>query len=266
MADSRGLRRERRRTNEQAPKGMGKFWLGLAAAVFYPLTKLLARTKLIGLRNVPAEGPVLLVLNHVSHLDPAYDAVMVHKAGRVPRFLAKSTLWNVPVFNRVLTGVQQIPVYRGTANARKSLVAADEALGEDKLVLIYPDGTVTKDPQGWPMSPRVGVARLALDHDVPVVPVARWGTNRVYDHYAKKFRPLPRKQVTYAFGEPVDLSAYRDRERDNATLREVADLTMSRVRDLLAEIRQETAPTQFYSPAQAHSSAPKSARANDESS
>ena len=157
-------------------------------------------------------------------------------------------------YNALFYGVQQIPVYRGTADAQKSLSDAHRALTEDKVVLIYPDGTITKDPDGWPMNPRVGVARLALDHDDPVVPVARWGTREIYDHYEKKFRPFPRKRVTYEFGEPLDLSAYRGREVDNHVLREVSDLAMRWVRELLSDIRQEPAPEHFYSPAKAHRS------------
>ncbi len=226
---------------------MGKLWLGLAIVVFYPLHALLARTRFVGLDKIPAEGPALLVLNHVSHLDPVYDAVTVHRAGRLPRFLAKSTLWNVPVLRNVLLGVDQIPVYRGTTDARRSLQDAHDALGEDKVILIYPDGTITKDPDGWPMTPKVGVARLALDHDVPVIPVARWGTREIYDHYNKRFRPLPRKRVTYRFGEPLDLSAYRGRSDSSHALREVTDLAMTRVRELLGEIRDEQPPAAFYS-------------------
>jgi 1-acyl-sn-glycerol-3-phosphate acyltransferase len=220
--------------------------LGLTAAVFYPFKALLARTTLIGLERIPAQGSVLLVLNHVSHLDPIYDAVAVHQAGRTPRFLAKNTLWSVPVLGTVLRGVEQIPVFRGTADAQKSLEEAHRALENDKVILIYPDGTITKDPDGWPMIPKVGVARLALDHDVPLIPVARWGTRDVYDHYNKKFRPFPRKRVTFKVGEPIDLSAYRGRTVDAQALREVTDLAMRRVRDLLGEVRGEQPPETFY--------------------
>ncbi|RCW39156.1 1-acyl-sn-glycerol-3-phosphate acyltransferase [Halopolyspora algeriensis] len=247
MTKPRSLRRVRKQTRERGRKGLGKLWLGLAVMVFYPLQALLARTRLVGLERLPAEGPVLLVLNHVSHLDPVYDAVTVHRAGRLPRFLAKNTLWNVPLLRGVLSGVEQIPVYRGTTDAQKSLQEAHRALGENKVILIYPDGTITRDPRGWPMTPKVGVARLALEHDVPVIPVARWGTREVYDHYNKKFRPLPRKEVTIKFGEPIDLSAYRAKEEDPRLLREVADLAMQRVRELLGEIREEQPPHEFYS-------------------
>lgn len=248
MTEPRSLRRSRRATSERA-HGLGKFWLGLARWVFYPFTALLARTRVTGLHNIPADGPALLVLNHVSHLDPVFDAVTVHRSARVPRFLAKNTLWNVPVLKNVLVGVEQIPVYRGTADAQKSLRDAHEAMERGKVVLIYPDGTITKDPDGWPMTPKVGVARLALGHDVPVIPAARWGTRDIYNQYEKKFRPFPRKTVHYSIGEPLDLSAYRGREVTNQLLREVTDLAMHRVRDLLGEIREQEPPAEYYSPA-----------------
>lgn len=258
MAEPRNIRRARRRTIERGRAGLGKLWLGLAVVVFYPLQMLLARTRFEGLDRIPAQGPALLVLNHVSHLDPVYDAVTVHRAGRLPRFLAKNTLWNVPVLRRVLTGVDQIPVYRGTADAQQSLRDAHDALTRDKVILIYPDGTITKDPDGWPMTPKPGVARLALEHDVPVIPVARWGTREIYDHYKKRFRPLPRKQVTYRIGEPIDLSAHREEEESPRVLREVTELTMTRVRELLGEIRQEEPPNEFYSGARARRSGDQS--------
>jgi 1-acyl-sn-glycerol-3-phosphate acyltransferase len=115
--------------------------------------------------------------------------------------------------------------------------------------VIYPEGTITKDPDGWPMAPRTGVARLALANDVPVIPAARWGTREIYDGYSKKFRPFPRKTVTSIFGEPIDLSAYRGQPATAQVLREVTDLLMGRVRDLVAEARGEQAPDGFYSPA-----------------
>lgn len=227
----------------------GRLWISFAAVLFYPVVYLLARFRLKGRENVPAEGPVLLVLNHVSHLDPVYDAVAVHRARRLPRFLAKHTLWNIPVVRNLLTGAEQIPVYRGTADAQQSLRDAHQALANGKMIIIYPDGTITKDPDGWPMTPRPGLARLALEHDIPVVPAARWGTRDILDGYQKKFRPFPRKTVTIAFGEPIDLSEYKKRQIDTAVLREVTEVTMRRVRELLAEIRGETAPEEFYSPA-----------------
>lgn len=227
-------------------KEKGGFWVGLAAAVFYPATALMARRRDEGAGRLPKTGGALIVMNHVSHLDPVYDAVFTHKQGRVPHFLAKHSLWNVPLLGAVVKGARQIPVYRGSSDAQQSLRAAHEALEAGLVVIIYPEGTITRDPDGWPMTSRTGVARLALQHDVPVLPAARWGTREVYDHYRKKFRPLPRKTVVMKVGAPIDLSAYRDRPQNLAVLREVTDVLMNEVKGLLAEIREEQAPDGFY--------------------
>jgi 1-acyl-sn-glycerol-3-phosphate acyltransferase len=223
----------------------GGFWVGMAAAVFYPLTWLGKRTY-VGAEKLPRTGGVLLVMNHVSHLDPPNDAVFVHRNKRVPRFMAKDSLFHVPFFGQILKGSGGIPVYRGSSEARDSLRAAHEALREGKVVLIYPEGTISKDPTGWPMRARTGVARLALENDVPVLPVARWGTNDIWNGYTKKFHPLPRKEVFTVVGDPVDLSAYRAQPITNQVLREVTDLLMTEVRDLLAGIRDEQPPAEFF--------------------
>ena len=224
----------------------GGFWVGLAATMFYPLGWLTGRQRYQGREHLPATGGALLVGNHVSYLDPLHTSLFVHSAGRVPRFLAKNSLWKVPVLGPILRGSGQIPVFRDTADAQQSLAAGTRALADGKIVVIYPEGTITRDPAGWPMHSRTGVARLALASDVPVVPMVHWGTREVYDHYGKRFRPLPRTDLVLRAGDPVDLSGYRGRPLDATVLREVTDLIMSRVRDLLAEVREETAPTEFY--------------------
>lgn len=224
----------------------GGFWVGLAATMFYPLGWLTGRQRYQGREHLPATGGALLVSNHVSYLDPLHTSLFVHSAGRVPRFLAKNSLWKVPVLGPILRGSGQIPVFRDTADAQQSLAAGTRALADGKIVVIYPEGTITRDPAGWPMHSRTGVARLALASEVPVVPMVHWGTREVYDHYGKRFRPLPRTDLVLRAGDPVDLSGYRGRPLDATVLREVTDLIMSRVRDLLAEVREETAPTEFY--------------------
>jgi 1-acyl-sn-glycerol-3-phosphate acyltransferase len=226
----------------------GGFWVGLAATVFYPVGWLTGRQRYQGREHLPSTGGALLVGNHISYLDPIHTALFVHTARRVPRFMAKNSLWDVPVLGSILRGSGQIPVFRDTADAQQSLSAGTQALADGKIVIIYPEGTITRDPEGWPMRSRTGVARMALASDVPVVPMVHWGTREVYDHYGKRFRPLPRTELVLRAGEPVDLSAYRGRPLDAVVLREVTDLIMSRVRDLLADVRAETAPEEFYRP------------------
>ena len=225
-----------------ARREKGGFWVGLAAAAFYPLTAIGKRVYL-GAEKIPRQGPAVLVMNHISHLDPAVDAVFVHRQKRVPRFFLKASLKDVPIFGRIVTGSGQIPVARGSSAAGDSLKAAHQALQEGKVIVIYPEGTITKDPLGWPKEAYSGAARLALQNDVPVIPIARWGTNQIFNGYTKKFTPFPRKTVTHLVGDPIDLSAYRGgNPRSASTLREVTAVLMDEVTRLLAEIRHEEPP------------------------
>jgi 1-acyl-sn-glycerol-3-phosphate acyltransferase len=225
----------------------GGWAVGLAAVVFYPITLLVARRRMIGLENVPAQGPALLVCNHVSYLDPVYTAVFVHRARRTPRFLAKDSLWKVPGFGRVMAGSRQIPVSRGSRDAGTSIGAAQRAFADDGVVVIYPEGTITRDPDGWPMEARSGAARLALAGDVPVIPTVHWGTLAIYDHYRRRVRPSPfGATVTVRAGTPIDMSDLRARVGEKgpgaALLRETTARMMAAVRELLEDVRGESAP------------------------
>ena len=221
-------------------------WIGFAAVFFYPIGWLSARPRFEGLEHIPREGGVVIAANHISHIDPIYSGLAVHLARRVPRFLAKDSLWRVPVLGTVLRATQQIAVFRHTADAQLSLRDGFAALEAGKVLVVYPEGTISRDPAHWPMHARTGVARLALAADAPAVPMVHWGTHDVLDGYRKRYRPVPRTTVTVRCGEPVDLSAYRGRPIDAALLREVSDLIMTRVRDLLADVRAEPAPHEFY--------------------
>jgi 1-acyl-sn-glycerol-3-phosphate acyltransferase len=185
------------------------------------------------------------VCNHVSYLDPVYTAVFVHRAKRVPRFLAKASLWRIPLFGRVLSGSRQIPVSRGSADAGASLEAARAAFDDGGVVVIYPEGTITRDEAGWPMAARSGAARLALDRDVPVIPVVHWGTLSVYDHYRRRFRPSRRTTITVQAGPPIPMDDLRTRLAEvgpRPLLRETTERMMSAVRELLSDVRGEPAP------------------------
>ena len=227
----------------------GGFWLGVAASLFYPVQWATGHRRFLGEQHIPKTGPAIIVCNHISYLDPVYTAVFVHQAGRIPRFMAKHTVMDLPFIGRLARRLDQIPVYRGGGEAKESLRAAIDALDKGRTVIIYPEGTITRDPDFWPMRAHTGVARLALERDVPVIPVVHWNTHLVYDHYhGKKFRPLPRKTVVTQAGPPIDLSALRGRPVDGQLVREVTDHIMRSVRDLLAQVRGETAPERFFQP------------------
>ena len=134
---------------------------------------------------------MILVPNHVSHFDPLVVAHYIYRAGRWPRFLGKASLWKVPVLGFLLRKTLQIPVERGSVEAVKSLDALVEALDEGGTVVIYPEGTTTREPDLWPMRGKTGAARLALLTGAPVIPIANWGAERVFDPRTNKFKAAP---------------------------------------------------------------------------
>ncbi len=225
----------------------GNGWIRLCEVVMFPLTRLLGRPRFAGLEHLAVPGPVLVVGNHISQLDPIYTAVYLRKSGRIPHIMAKSSLFRIPVVGKILTGTGMIPVERGGGKGQVGLDAAITALEEGRMVLIYPDGTVTRDPERWPMKPRPGVAALALSGDFPVVPLVHWGTQQVYVPYRKKgFHPLPRKDIHVVAGPAIDLSEFRGRPVDSRLIRDVSLVIQGAVRDLLADVRGETPPAEFY--------------------
>ena len=240
----------RARPSKGRTRGRVPLALWIAVAVVYPAASLFFRLRYRHAERIPAVGPVLLVVNHISILDPLGCARLVWDSGRVPHFLGKESVFRGPA-GPLLRSAGQIPVARFTADAHEALQAAEADLTAGNVVVIYPEGSVTRDPEWWPMEARTGVARLALTTDAVVVPVAQWGAQRVHDYHAKKLHLRPRTPADYLVGEPVDLSAQRARLRAGQDLtgdllKETTDLIMSRVRDQLAELRGEPAPLTFH--------------------
>jgi 1-acyl-sn-glycerol-3-phosphate acyltransferase len=230
----------------------GRITYGMSAAivVIYPVASLLFKLRYRHGDRIPPTGPVLVVANHVSVLDPLACARLVFDYGRLPHFLAKQSVFK-GLAGTLLRSAGQIPVARFSAEAHGALDAAKADLDAGNVVVIYPEGSVTRDPDWWPMQARTGVARLALTTDAVVVPVAQWGPQRVHDYHAKKLRLRFRSPADYLVGEPIDLGALRAEVRAGRPLsvdllRETTDLIMGRVRDLLGELRGEQPPSTFF--------------------
>ncbi len=217
--------------------------------IFHPMANLIFRREVWHAERIPAEGPAILVSNHISVADPVSLARAVWDAGRIPQFLAKNTLYR-GLAGVILRSSGQIPVYRATTTAQDSLREAVAALAGGAVICIYPEGTVTRDPDWWPMVAKNGVARLVLAVDAPVIPVGQWGPQLTHDYHMKKWSVFPRKKTICSFGEPLDLSRYRQQPVTGVLLRTITDEVMEGVRQLVAEIRQETPPATFFRDAQ----------------
>lgn len=199
-----------------------------------------------GQEHVPGTGGVLVVANHIGNFDPIVLGEYLIWAGRWPRFLGKSDIWRVPVLGWVARQCDQIPVDRNSERAKDSLIHARRALRQGKLVAMYPEGTITGDPDGWPMNPRTGAARLALEAGVPVIPVGQIGADRILGGKRIELRRLinaRRRPVFVLAGPPVDLDRFRtDGDPDKETLEAASVAIMDAVTALVEQLRGESAP------------------------
>ena len=212
------------------------------------IVPLLGRTHWSGGEHIPKTGPVIVVANHIGNFDPIILGQYLIWQGRWPRFLGKADIWKVPGLGWVARQCGQIPVYRNTDRASESLIHAEEALAEGKMVAIYPEGTITADPDGWPMTGRRGAARLALTTGAPVVPVAQAGAELVLGgkHVDLRYLLRRRRDFHVVAGPPIDLSDYADREVTGALLDEVASHMIDVLTTMRAELTGLTPPAGRY--------------------
>ena len=198
-----------------------------------------------------SRGGVSIAPNHTSHFDPLAVAQYLYDSGRPPRFLAKDELFEVPVAGAIVARAGQIPVHRETGSAGDAMSSAVAAVRAGECVVVYPEGTLTRDPGLWPMRGKTGAARIALATGCPVIPMAVWGAHRVLPPYAKKPRVLPPQTVTVTIGPPVDLSEFTDVEPTAAVLADATNRIMDSITALVAELRDEPRPAIRLDPREA---------------
>jgi 1-acyl-sn-glycerol-3-phosphate acyltransferase len=256
-----------RKARRQADGSYSSAWRNVSKIVLRPGIRMMMQLDWRGQENLPAAGPVILAANHLSYMDIFAVSLFADSARRYPVFLAKSSLFTIPVLGGLLGRLGQLPVYRGQTDAALVLKqAADLAARNNACVIFYPEATVTRDPEQWPMVAKTGVARLALERDIPVVPIAHWGAQQIlpYGKFVPKF--LPRKTVQVAAGPPVDLSEFANQPLTNAVLRAATDKIMTEIAALLGELRGQTPPAEFYHPAVARRKLRQELRALQEAS
>lgn len=195
-----------------------------------------------GMNDMPAEGGFIAVSNHVTYADPLTFAHFLYNSGYAPHYLAKAPLFELPFIGMILRKTDQIPVHRGSVRAKDAVDSGLKVLDSGGVIAIFPEGTLTRDPDLWPMVARTGAARMALMTGVPVIPVAQWGAHRLLGRYSKVIKPFPRKKITVKAGPPIDLEDLRAGPLDNDALREASTRIMDTLTAMVEDIRGEKAP------------------------
>jgi 1-acyl-sn-glycerol-3-phosphate acyltransferase len=231
-------------------------WRNLTIVVVPPLSRAIAGRDWRGMEHVPRAGGLIVAANHISEADPLALCYYLYACGHYPVFLAKSALFGSGFVARVVRGTGQIPVDRDRG-AAAALKPAEDALAAGQCVVVYPEGTCTRDPDLWPMTGQTGAARLALASGTPVVPLASWGAHELLPYrkgekgglagtFKPGFHPFPRKTMKVIAGPPVDLSSYQGQPLSAETLRAATTDIMRAIASLVGELRGESPPAELY--------------------
>ena len=218
----------------------------LAVPIVKPVLLATTTHEWIGAEKIPATGGCILALNHVSHIDPLTAAHITWDYGRISRYLAKASLFKNRQFGRFMRAAGQIPVDRRAGSG--AFEEAVKAVNEGEMIVVYVEGSITKDPAGWPMVGKSGAARIALETGAPVIPVGQWGAQNLLPAYSKRPNLKGRTKVTMKIGDPVPLDDLRAREHDLATIKEATDRIMAAIVGLVEDIRGEKAPAERFDP------------------
>lgn len=218
------------------------------AGVVRPTMRALTRYEVSGLDNIVRGRGFIVTPNHISHADVFSWAHVLYREGIAPVFLAKSALFETPIVSSVMKHTNQVRVDRESGSAAASLVPAIRALKAGKCLAIYPEGSLTRDPDLWPMRGKTGAARLALDVGCPVIPIATWGPQDLLAPYSKKPHLLPRTRIQISFGPPVRLDDLRATPLTPKAVRTATDRIMAAITHELEKLRGERAPTERFDP------------------
>ena len=230
------------------PLGTNSTWR-VGAALLIPLLHLISKPVWRGTQNIPKSGPMIAICNHISYVDPLIFAEFLYRNGRAVRFLGKASLFRLPVIGWVLRHAEQVPVERETKGA--GTVALEHAvafLEAGHCLGVYPEGTLTRDAEYWPMVAKTGLARLAVMSKAPVIPCAQWGATEILKPYSRKPKIFPRTKVTVVAGKPLDFSQWYGKENDHEAMVAATAYAMAAITELLEDIRGESAPSEIFDP------------------
>ena len=219
--------------------GVSRFepWFGLAKNTLVPPIWLWFNWRFEGLEQIPREGPALIAANHISYFDPLAHGYFLVKAKRRPRYLAKIELFKNKITGPVVRGAKQIPVRRGTGE-HGPVEFGLKALRAGELVVVYPESTVTTNPDFSPMQGKTGIGRLTIASGVPVIPLAVWGSAPVWQKGGRKNRNLKfGRPIWVKAGPPLDFSDFEGQAEDPEAVRQVTDAVMAQLSVLVEDLR-----------------------------
>lgn len=220
--------------------------IGAVPAV--PLIKAITKRSWLGTENIPRDGAVIFYMNHTSYADPLVTSLYFYENGRAVRFFGKDSLFRLPLVGWIIRKAEQIPVDRESDSAAAALEIARELLEKNLAVGIYPEGTLTRDPQLWPMQAKTGAVRLALLTDAPLIPVAQWGAHKIIGRYQRKLKLFPKTKVVIKAGKPLDLSKWKNKTDDHNSMVEATAYAMKELTSILAQLRGEPVPEKIFDP------------------
>ena len=220
----------------------------IGSGILIPMISLITKRTWIGAGNIPKTGAAIVASNHLSYFDVLNLTHFIFRNGRAPRYLGKVGVFKVPIIGRIILAAGQVPVERETPNAGKAVDHAKRLLESGHLLGVYPEGTLTRDLDHWPMIAKTGLARLALSTNTPVIPIAQWGSQVLMPTYSKKLKLFPRTKITIVAGKPVDLSPWQGKADDPQALIEATAKVMLDITKLLEEIRGQKRPEVIFDP------------------
>ena len=229
------------------PLGSNKYWK-FGTSILIPILLALTKRDWRGRENIPASGPAIVICNHNSYVVPLVFAHFLYKSGRAPRFIGKESVFKVPVIGKIISGSGQIPVARESKYAGRALEHARSLLISGHCLGVYPEGTLTRDPELWPQIAKTGIARIAIMTKAPVIPCAQWGDQNLMPRYSNKIVLWKRHKISLWAGKPLDFSPWYGKEDDQEALIEATAYAMKAITDMLEQMRGEKRPEVIFDP------------------
>jgi 1-acyl-sn-glycerol-3-phosphate acyltransferase len=188
--------------------------IGVARALFAAQG---LKIRIAGLEHVPSTGGAVMAVNHTGYFDFTYAGLVGVKAGRLVRFMAKKSIWSNPVAGPLMSGMHHIPVDREAG--LESFGAALAALRAGEVVGVFPEATISRSFELKEF--KSGIARLAQEAGVPVLPVTIWGSQRVWTKGHPRRMGRHGIPLLITVGRPVVVAPDEDAARATQRVKDV---------------------------------------------